>query len=240
MSRVTIITKLRFLAGITPLMLLLVSPILALALSAFGNVPNMMRDNEFAAIRYAQALDVALYKMEWGRTQPDGSQIVFDQERRFADQIDSAVHHAYTREQRERVQALAQAAKPTLDEFRHADPRDQAVNAKMRALHALVTDLQNADDTALARFSENARDEARQFIVLVLIAGVLLPIVCFAVIWRMTETVRIDLRTIRNHLDRLSEHAAANDASLAPDLRAIDEAATRLGFPKPNPMLAEQ
>lgn len=238
MSNITIITKLRFLAGIAPVVLLIVAPLLAVAFSAFGRIPSTMMDNEIAALRYAQGLDVALYKMEWGRTQPDGAQIVLDQQRRFADLMDSAARHVSTSDQRDKLAALAQAAKPTLDALRTADPHDEAVNSRMRDLHSKVSDLTNADDAALARLAASSESQARQFIVLALIAGVLLPLVCYAVIWRLTEAIRTDLQAIRRSLEKLTERPT--DASTAPDVQEIDQALTQLGFPKPNPMLAQE
>ena len=237
MANITIVTKLRLLAGIAPIILLIVGPLLAVAFSAFGSIPQMMSDNEIASLRYAQGLDVALYKMEWGRTQPEGAQIVLDQQRRFADLLDSAARHVATSDQRDKVAALAQAAKPTLDALRTADPRDEAVNARMRELHTKVSDLVNADDAALTRFSANSENQARQFIVLVLIAAVLLPLVCYAVIWRLTQAIRIDLQAVRRSLEKMTERP---DASTAQDLGEIDQALTRLGFSKPNPMLAQE
>ncbi len=239
MSNITIVSKVRFFAGLAPVILLLVSPILALAFSAFGSIPSTMKENQLAALGYAQGLDAALYKMEWGRTQSDGSQIVLDQQRRFADLLDSAAHHLYTAEQREKLEALAQAAKPTLDTFRGADPHDEAENARMRDLHTLVSDLLNADEAAIDIFSDAANGSARRFIVLVIIAGIVLPMVCFAAIWRFTALMRSDLRTIRTQLEWVEERSGAKDPSIAAALEAIDQAATRLGFPKPNPMLAE-
>ena len=52
MANVTIVSKIRFLAGIAPAILLIVSPILALAFLEFGNVPSTLRDEQltFATI----------------------------------------------------------------------------------------------------------------------------------------------------------------------------------------------
>ena len=89
-------------------------------------------------MKYAQGMDAALYKMEWGRLQPESAQIIVDQQRRFADYLDSSVHHVYTDEQRDKIGAIAQAAKVRLDDFRHSDPHDEVMNAKMRDLHIMV------------------------------------------------------------------------------------------------------
>jgi hypothetical protein len=239
MANITIVSKIRLLAGIAPLVLLIVCPFASLAFSAFGNIPATIKENQLASINYANGMDAALYKMEWGRTQPESTQIIVDQQRRFADMLDSAARNLYTADQREKLQTLAQAAKPTLDTFRHADPRDEAENAKMRDLHMMVTNLLNADEAALDQYSDLTINRARQFIVLIVISGVLLPIVCYAVIWRFTETVRTDLRTMRAQLEKVEEQPGVKDPAIAPEIDAIDQTLTRMGFPKPNPMLAE-
>jgi hypothetical protein len=148
MTNVTVITKIRFLAGLAAVILLIASPLLALGFLQYGNIPSEIRDDHLAAMKYAEGIDAALYKMEWGRFQPDGGQIVVDQQRRFADYMDSAASHIYTADQRAKLDALAQAAKPTLDAYRHADPHDPEIAAKMVDLHTKVTDLENADELA--------------------------------------------------------------------------------------------
>lgn len=240
MANITVVSKIRLLAGIAPAILLIASPVLALALIAFGNIPSDIRDDQLAAFKYAQGLDSALYKMEWGRTQPDGAQIVLDQQRRFADVLDSASEHIDTAEQRDRLAALAQAAKPTLDAFRHADPHDETENARMRDLHAMVTELENADETAIDQSADTARTRARQFAALAIIAGVAVPIGCFAILWRIIQGVRTELRSMRTELEGISDNPSAKEPSLARSISAIDAALERLGFPKPNPMLADQ
>src|SRR5579862_196596 len=81
MTNVTVITKIRFLAGLAAIILLIASPLLALGFLGYGNIPADIKDEQLAAIKYAEGLDAALYKMEWGRFQPDGTQIVVDQQR---------------------------------------------------------------------------------------------------------------------------------------------------------------
>jgi len=239
MANVTVVSKIRFLAGIAPVILLFASPLLALAFIQFGNIPSEIRDEHVAGIKYAQGLDAALYKMEWGRMQPDGVQIIVDQQRRFADYLDSAVHHVYTDEQRDKIGAIAQAAKVRLDEFRHADPHDEVMNAKMRDLHVMVNDLESADDAALDQYADAANRRARQLIAIVMVTGVLIPMACLALLWRLTQSVRTDLRAMRAELETVAEDPAAKEASIARVIEAIDQALTRQGFPKPNPMLAE-
>jgi hypothetical protein len=240
MAKVTVVSKIRFLAGLAPVILLIASPLLALALIQFGNIPADLRDEQVAAIKYAQGLDAALYKMEWGRSQPESVQIVVDQQRRFADFLDSAAHRVYTDDQRDKLAALAQAAKPRLDAFRHADPHDEIENAKIRDLHTMVTDLENADDAALDQYSEAMRSRTRLLVALVIVTGVLIPMACFAMVWLITHGVRADLRNIRVEIQSLEENPAAKEASVARAVQTIDQAITKLGFPKPNPMLAEE
>jgi len=240
MANITVVSKIRFLAGFAPVILLIVSPLLALAFIEFGNVPSDIKEEQLAAIKYAQGVDAALYKMEWGRTQPDGIQIVVDQQRRFADYLDSAAHHIYTAEQRDKLGELAQAAKPTLDAFRHADPHDEVMNAKMRDLHTMVTELENADEAALDQYSDAAKSRARQLVGVVIVTGVLIPMICFALIWWLSQSMRADLRVIRSELTNVEENPTAREASIARVVEAIDQALTRQGYPKPNPMLADE
>jgi hypothetical protein len=240
MAKVTVVSKIRLVAGIAPVILLLASPLLALAFLQFGNIPSDLQDEHLSAIKYAQGLDVALYRMEWGRTQPDGAQIVVDQQRRFAEFLDSAVHHVYTAEQRDKIGELAQTAKPTLDAYRHADPHDEVMNGKMRDLHVMVSELENADEAALGQYSDEARSRAHQLLAIVLVTGILIPMTCFALVWRLSQTVRGDLRAIRNALEGLEENPAAKEPSAARSIEAIDQALIRLGYPKPNPMLADE
>ena len=240
MANVTVVSKLRFLAGLAPVVLLIVSPVLALAFLEFGNVPAELRDEQLAALRYAQNADAALYKMEWGRTQPDGVQIVIDQQRRFADLLDSAAHHLETADQRAKLQTLAEAAKSALDAYRHADPHDEAMTAKMRDLHTMVTELENADEAALDQYVDAAKSRARQMVAVVIVAGVVVPMICLAMVWTTTQSMRTDLRTIRSAIARVEENSAAKEPSIADAIAEIDQALTRQGYPKPNPMLAEE
>jgi len=240
MTNVTIITKIRFFAGLAPVILLVVSTLVALALLDFGNIPSTVKEEHLAAIKYADGLDIALYKMEWGRTQPDGVQIVVDQQRRFADYLDSASGHLFTAEQRAKLDALAQAAKPTLDAFRHGDPHDEVLAAKLRDLHSKVTDLENADEIALDQFEDATRSRARELVALLIFAGILVPMTCFAILWFLTKDARSEMRAMRTELETVADAPVAKEPTLARILEVFDRALTQLGFPKPNPMLAEE
>lgn len=239
MANLTVVSKVRFFAGIAPVVLLVASPVLALAFLQFGNIPADIKDDQVASIKFAEGMDAALYKMEWGRAQPDAAQIIVDQQRRFADYLDSAVHHVYTDEQRDKIGALAREAKLTLDAFRHADPHDDVINAKMRDLHAMVSDLESADEAGLEQYADAARSRARQLAAVVIVTGILIPMVCFVVLWWLTQPMRGDLRAIRDAIENVKETPMAAEPSIASAIETIDQALNRQGFLKPNPMLAE-
>jgi len=240
MANITVVSKIRFLAGLALVVLLIASPLMALAFLQFGNIPADIKDEQVAAVKFADAADIALYKMEWGRFQPDGVQIVVDQQRRFADVIDSAAHHLYTDQQRTKLEALANAAKPVLDAFRHADPHDEEMNAKLRNLHTMVSDLENADDAALEDYSNAAKARAHQMVAIAVVAGVIVPMICFALIWQLTADMRTDLRAMRHEVENVATSEAAGQSVVARMIEVSDQALTRLGFPKPNPMLADE
>ena len=240
MARFTLVSKIRLLAGLAPALLLVASPLMALAFLAFAAIPSDIKDDQVAAIKYADAADAALYKMEWGRFQPDGPQIIVDQQRRFADVLDSESHHIYTDEQRAKLQALADAAKPTLDAFRHADPHDDEMIAKMRDLHTMVNDLENANDAALDDYSAAVKTRAHEFVAVAIVAGVIVPMVCFALIWQLCADLRTDLRAMRAEVESVADSAEAKQPLVARMIEAFDKALARMGFPKPNPMLADE
>src|SRR5712671_4674027 len=83
MNQLTIVTKLRLMAAIAPAILLLLALFLAEGFYIFGGIPRSIIDNQYASVRAAEGMDNSLFKMDWGRSQPDGPQIVLDQTRRF-------------------------------------------------------------------------------------------------------------------------------------------------------------
>jgi flagellar biosynthesis/type III secretory pathway M-ring protein FliF/YscJ len=238
MANITVVSKIRFLAGIAPAILLITSPLMALAFLAFGNIPSDIKEEQVDAFKYAEAADSALYKMEWGRYQPDGVQIIVDQQRRFADVLDSAAHHLYTDQQRAKLDALANEAKPTLDAFRHADPHDDVMIAKMRDLHTMVSDLENADDAALDEYSNAVKTRAHELVAVAIIAGVIVPLICFGLIWQLSADVRADLRAMRSELENAAD--LPKEPAISRTIEVFDQVLARLGFPKPNPMLADE
>ena len=97
MNNLTIVTKIRFIAAIAPAILLLAAAAIAGAFHVFGTAPREIYENEYAAARSAQGMENALYKMDWGRTQTDASQIVMDQQRGFISEIEVARQHIGSR-----------------------------------------------------------------------------------------------------------------------------------------------
>ena len=67
MNNLTIVTRLRFAAAITPAILLIVALVVTGSLHDFGGAPRDIYDNQYAASRAAQGMENALYKMDWGR-----------------------------------------------------------------------------------------------------------------------------------------------------------------------------
>jgi hypothetical protein len=72
-------------------------------------------------------------------------------------------------------------------------------------------------------------------IAITIVALVLVPWICFVVIANLTSTLYHELKEMRRRLGDIAEHGPTPSN----DISALDEALTKLGFPKPNPMLAE-
>lgn len=234
MNRITIVTKLRFAAAIAPVVLLVASLIIASGFYVFGMMPALLQDNQFAAMRAADGMEAALYKMDWGRTQPDGLEIIKGQERRFVGFVDSARSHASTRDQLDRIEQIAQTANPIFDELRKASPGDDSVEPKLRDLQGLIADLNSADASAMTDVMTRAESRARIYIAITLIAGILVPWALFFFLSGQAGQIGKALRDMRSHMEKMAE-----GGTQSPDLRAIDERLAELGFPKPNPMFAE-
>lgn len=235
MNNLTIVTKLRFIAAIAPAILLLAAAAIASAFHAFGTLPRELHENEYAAARAAEGMENALYKMDWGRTQPDASQIVMDQQRGFISQIEIARQHIGSREQAESIEKIANDARPLFDALRTASPGDDSLEPKMRDLQAAVADLMSVDDAALIAVANNAESQSRTMIAITIVALVAVPWICFVVIASLTGNLYKELKEMRRRAGSLAEREPAP----SDDTRALDESLTNLGFPKPNPMLAE-
>jgi hypothetical protein len=234
MTRVTIVTKLRFIAALAPAVLLAASLYVAGGLYVLGRVPRALYENQYSALRAANGMDNALYKMDWGRSQPDGKQIIEDQQRRFVDWIGTARDRARNREEVDRIEKVAKAADPMFDKMRRS-PGDDSIEAQLRDVESLILDLVATEEGEMNAEAQRSESESRTLIVAVLAAGIVIPWACFAALAWMTISVRAKLRAMRSRVGALSERTPQPSA----DLDAIDTALAELGFPKPNPMLAE-
>ena len=234
MTRITIATKLRLVSAIAPLVLLIATPILAGGFYLFGLVPAQLQENQYAVLRASDGLESALYKMDWGRTQPDGLEIIKGQQRRFVGYVDSARSHASTRDQLDKIEQIAQTANPIFDQLRQAGPGDDSVEPKLRELQGLIADLNAANDGAMTEVVARAESRSRIFIAIALVAGLLVPWVVFFLVYGQAGQVGGGLRAIRSCVERLQERVGQSV-----ELKEIDEKLTQLGVPKPNPMFAE-
>jgi len=237
MVRFTMVTKLRLLAAIAPAILLIAAPFIAGGLYVFGRQIDVLQDRQLAGRDAARGMDVALYQMEWARTQHDRDEILLDQRRAFAHWIDLAGDRSDTENQRRLVAAIAQQAAPLFDQLRVIAPEDESVDANVRNLHGHIADLIDADDGALLEVAAASKREATRLMAAMLVAGIAIPWLCFAALYAAGGTLRRELGAIRASFERMREQptALASDR----DAIAIDASLTQLGFPKPNPMLAE-
>jgi hypothetical protein len=235
MNNLTIVTKLRFTAAIAPAILLILAAVIAGAFHVFGMLPQAIYENEYAAARAAAGMENALYKMDWGRTQPEASQIVMDQQRGFISEIEVARQHISSTEQAERIEKIANDARPLFDAMRTAAPGDDSMEPRLRDLEGTIADLTSVDDAALIAVASNAQSQARTMIAITLIGLVAVPWICFVVITRLSGNLYAELKTIRARVNVMAE----GEPAPSEDAKVFDESLTNLGFPKPNPMLAE-
>lgn len=235
MNNLTIVTKLRFVAAIAPAILLIAAFVIAGALHEFGTAPREIYENEYAAASAAQGMETALYKMDWGRTQADASQIVMDQQRGFISEIEIARQHIGSREQAERIEKIANDARPLFDALRTASPSDDSLEPKLRDLQGTVTDLTSIDDAALIAVGNNAEAQVRTMVAITIVALVAVPWICFLIFARLSGNLYKELKEMRRRVGSIAEH----QPTPSEDTIGLDESLTKLGFPKPNPMLAE-
>jgi hypothetical protein len=233
MNNLNIVTKLRFMAAIAPAILLLAAAVIVGAFHFFGAMPREIHENEYAAARAAEGMENALYKMDWGRTQPDASQIVIDQQRGFISEIEIARNHIGSREQAERIEKIANDARPLFDAMRTASPTDDSLEPRLRDLEGAIADLMSVDDAALIAVATAAESQSRTMIAITIVALVAIPWICFAVVVSLSGRLYKELKEMRRHVESLAERERSGDTE------ALDESLTNLGFPKPNPMLAE-
>jgi hypothetical protein len=160
---------------------------------------------------------------------------VIDQQRGFISDIEIARSHIGSREQAERIEKIANDARPLFDAMRAASPGDESLEPRLRDLQGTVADLMSLDDAALLAVASTAESQARTMIAITILGLVAVPWICFVLIARLSGTLYTGLKEVRRRVESLAEH----DPSAPDDLRTIDETLTRLGFPKPNPMLAD-
>ncbi len=232
MTRVTIVTKLRLIAAIAPAVLLPAALYIAGGLYVLGRLPRALYENQYSALRAANGMDNALYKMDWGRSQPDGRQIIEDQQRRFVDWIGTARDRVRSRAEADRIEKIAHAANPLFDRMRKS-PGDDTIEAQVRDVESRIIDLVSTEEGEMIAEAARTESDARALIAATFAAGIVIPWACFAALAWMTAGARLKLREIRSRAENLAERAPS------PDLDAIDAALAELGFPKPNPMLAE-
>lgn len=235
MNRITIITKLRAVAAFTPAVLLIVALIVGGAIYVFGTMPRAIYDTQYASARAADGMESALFKMDWGRNQPDGGQIVVDQQRRFVSWVDTARARADSQEQLDRLQKIAAASVPVFDSLRKAAPGDDTVEPSVQNLEGLVADLSSADEASMLAVASRAESEARILILIVIVGAIVVPWACFIAFFRMSGQAGEDLREMRRSFATVADREAVGQ-----ELKSIDKRLTHLGFPPPNPMLADE
>ncbi len=238
MVRIAVVTRIRFLALIAPLVMLLAAPFIAGGLYVFGGQIDSMRDRELTALRAAREMEVALYQMEWARTQHDRDQILIDQQRAFAHWLDLARDHAETSEQGQIITAIEQDADPLFGLLRSTAPGDENADRMARNLRARISDLIGAGDQVLIDLAAASRRAATRLIVVTLVAAVAIPWLCFAALYAAGGTLKAELRSMRDCAEHLRDRPAAA-LTADEDFNSIDQSLARLGFPRPDPMLAD-
>jgi len=237
----SVVMRLRIVAAAVPLVLIVAVPYLEVGLYTLGQSIEIARGRALAASDAAQGMEVALYRIQWGLGRSDGGQIVADQRRQFGYWLEVAPDRAESDEQRRLIASIGEQASALFGQMRPAagGGRDEATDRAILDLHAAISDLITADDTMLIRASERAQRQAGNLIVVALVAMVLIPWLAYAAIHRASGRLASGLRAIRQHLEKLTVRLADTALPADADLAAIDEALGKLGYRKPNPMLAE-
>src|SRR5258708_1158043 len=149
MNKLTVVAKLRLIAVVAPVVLLLVAIFTAAAFHAFGALPRDILDNQYASVRAAEGMENSLFKMDWGRAQPDGTQIVLDQTRRFIEYVETARAHMTNRDQADKIAKIATDAKPLFEAMHNASAGDDSLEPRIRELEGSVADLIGLEESAL-------------------------------------------------------------------------------------------
>jgi hypothetical protein len=239
MTRITIVSKIRFFAVAAPIILLAAAAYVSGGLYLLGGAIDRLHERELAAMRAAHEMQDALYEMQWARSQPDGQQILIDQRRAFAHWLGFSQDLAESDDQRRILTAIAQQTDPVFELLRKAPPGDEEAERKARDLHARISDLVSADDSLILELGAASRREARTLIAITLVCGIAIPwLAFFAILW-LGNRLSAGLRSIRQNFDAVTARQARATVPEGSEFPAIDDTLARLGFPKPNPMLAE-
>ena len=181
MNNLTIVTKLRFIAAMTPAILLIVAAVIAGAFHFFGRCrANSTRTNMRPRARPGDGNRAVQNGL--GTHAARRSQIVMDQQRGFICEIEIARQHIGNREQAESIEKIANDARPLFDAMRTASPGDDSLEPKLRDLQGTVADLMSLDDAALMAVANSAESKARTMIAITIVALVAIPWICFVVI----------------------------------------------------------
>ncbi len=233
--RATIVTRLRILAVIAPVVLLLTAPFVMRGFYTFGDAIANLREHTLRARDAAHGMELALYQIESSPNHPEADEILLDQTRQFAHWLDLAQDRSETDRQRRQVAEVAQTADPVLRQLRTSGLsllRDPTFNGGLRELHAKINDLIAADDTTLIVDSEEAKLQANHLSIVAVITMLVVPWLTFIGQWRTCGRLNSSLRAARRQVE-----AAA--AGAREELAALDTNLAELGYPKPDPRLAE-
>ena len=239
----SVVTKLRLVALILAVLLLIASALIVGGIYTLGQTVDILQARSLTARTAAQDMEVALYQIQWGLSRADGEQIVLDQRRQFEHAVAVAQDHVESDDQAALLQAITQQASVVFDRLKTAQQShggDEGFDHQMRELNGKVAELFSADEAVTNRYGQAAQQQARRMMATAAIAMIGVPWIGFVMISRLGGAIRIRLRTARQSLARLETRFSSVGLASDHDVRAIDTALAELGFPKPNPMLADE
>jgi len=239
----SVVTKLRLIALIAAVLSLLASVVVFGAVYALGQTVEILQARSLTASTAAQDMEVALYQIQWGLSRSDGEQIVMDQRRQFEHALAVAEDHAETDDEARLLQSITQQAKVVFDQLKAAQQSrggDEGFEHQMGELHGRVAELIAADEGATTRYGQAAEQQAKRVMTIAAIAMIAVPWIVFVMISQIAGALRTRLRIARQSLERLEPRFSSVGLTTDRDVAAIDTALAELGFPKPNPMLADE
>jgi hypothetical protein len=239
----SVVTKLRLVALIAAVLLLIASVLIVGGSYTLGQTVAILQARSLTATAAAREMELALYQIQWGLSRPDGEQIVIDQRRQFEHAIAVAQDHAESDDQAGLLQAITQQASVVFDQLKTAQQSrggDEGFDHRIRELHGRVAELVSADEAVTTRYGQAAQQQAKRMMIVAAIAMIGVPWVVFVMIYRLGGTIRMRLRSARQSLEQLEPRLSSVGLATDRDVTAIDTALADLGFPKPNPMLADE